>query len=138
MADLFRVQVKHPHTGEWALLDTRTGRIVGRSIAGFPGVPIQDARDIRGFDLVEQYMDTHDELPSNVVDLQTPSADGIVPVVTELLARAKRGEIVSGAFALIYADGDTGHVITATDEYYKTLGSIEQMKHDMCARKAAE
>ncbi len=39
-----RVQIRHPVTGQWVLLDTRTGRVVKTRARAWPGVTKRTAR----------------------------------------------------------------------------------------------
>lgn len=64
--------------------------------------------------------------------------DSVVGVLTDLLAKATRGEIVEVAAAVIYADGDVGMYCPSTAQHYKLAGAVHGLLHDMQAQKREE
>lgn len=118
------IQLRHPVNDTWALVDTTTGRIVSQTPEAWDGVPIRSPKE--ALDILEG---------DNVVPLTVPEPRGLVPVLTDLLAKATRGEIVDGAFVIICADGDVDCIMTPTDSFYKLLGALDQMKFDMLKAK---
>lgn len=70
-------------------------------------------------------------MADNVAHLSPAKAQGVVPICTDLLGMAKRGEIKSIALVYLHEDGDIGYVTSGTDSFYKMVGALEHLKFEM-------
>lgn len=66
-----------------------------------------------------------------VEHLGARKGQSVVSIATDILGAAQRGELKMLAIACTYADGDTGFVVSAGDEFSKLLGSVAIMQHEM-------
>ena len=64
------------------------------------------------------------------MDPRTPS-EACIEAVTELLGKAKAGEIQGIVAAYVFADGAGGFDIAGYPKSLPLLGALEQAKHDL-------
>ncbi len=70
-----------------------------------------------------------------VVDLQTPRGKTVVEVCTELLDRARKGEIQDIAAALLFTDGESGLLVAESEHFGELIGAVAQMQFDMMLQR---
>jgi hypothetical protein len=58
-----------------------------------------------------------------------PPAEGVVPILEDMLERARRGEIASVAVVFVEPDGSTGNAFEGGPRPLTMLGAIARMTH---------